>query len=71
MNYANIKVGFVHEFSDHLAGQEISLVERLVKLRDLGIECEVLLPGRGCFYEHLRKLEFKVHLYRKQTFPRQ
>jgi len=63
MNNPKIKVVFVHEFPDHLVGQEKSLIERLIGLRKLGVDCEVLLPGKGSFYEYLGKLGFTVHLY--------
>jgi len=63
MNSLKIKVVFVHEFPDHLVGQEKSLTERLIGLRKLGVDCEVLLPGKGCLYEYLGKLGFTVHLY--------
>ena len=48
-----MKVLFVHEYSDNVAGQEVSLMDRLEGLTSRGISCEVLLPGGGEFADRL------------------
>ncbi len=58
-----LKILFIHENYDNIAGQEISLLERIVGLRDLGVDCTVLLPNQGVFLDLLHKNEFKTIIF--------
>jgi glycosyltransferase involved in cell wall biosynthesis len=69
-----MKVLFVHAYDDNIAGQEVSLVDRLGALREAGVTCEILLPGTGVFYQQLVGMGYRVHLFplerlRSQTRP--
>ena len=59
-----MKVLFVHEYSDNVAGQEVSLMDRLEGLGARGIDCEVLLPGEGEFADRLRQADVPVRTAR-------
>lgn len=63
MKIRPMKVLFIHGFDDNIAGQEVSLMDRLTALRDLGVTCEVLIPGRGVFCERLEGMGFRVHAF--------
>jgi glycosyltransferase involved in cell wall biosynthesis len=54
------KILFVHEHHDNIAGQELSLLERLMGLRNIGISVAVILPGAGIFADLLKRNEFAV-----------
>lgn len=58
-----MKIAFIHEYSQNFVGQERALMERLIGLKDLGIQCEVLLPGSGLFCDLLKKEGFQVRFY--------
>ncbi len=58
-----INVLFVHEFADNIAGQELSLLDRLNGLRDAGIDCTVLLPTEGMFADLLKQRGIKVKFF--------
>lgn len=59
-----LKILFIHEFFDNIAGQELSLLDRLTGLREAGIECAVLLPGEGMFTQLLRTHDIPVILFK-------
>ena len=66
-----IRVLFVHGSSNNIAGQELSLVERINALRAQGVYCAAVIPGWGSFYRLLRKYEIPVHLCGLHRFSKQ
>jgi len=56
----SLKILFVHENHDNIAGQELSLLNRLQGLQKIGVHCAVLLSEEGIFSECLKKNGFEV-----------
>lgn len=57
-----MKILFVHEYGDNVAGQEVSLLDRLDGLTGRGIHCEVLLPEGGEFEQRLQEQGVPVRI---------
>lgn len=75
MNKREFKVLFVQEPYDNISGQELSLYDRLIGLRELGVQVAVLLPGKGRFSALLESQGFTVkcftlrRLHKKNPLP--
>lgn len=55
-----MKILFLHAHNN-IQGQELSLVDRIKALRNLGVECGVAVPGPGVFSELLEKEKIRTH----------
>jgi glycosyltransferase involved in cell wall biosynthesis len=65
-----LTVLFVHQHPDNVAGQELSLRDRIIGLREAGIESRVLLPAEGIFAELLRRVDVPVRFTPLSTLSR-